>query len=53
MLNHVQIDREKEKKDVNESVAEASKTSEISKIGIAKVCRGERRSSGGFIWKYN
>jgi len=38
---------------VYESVAEASRKSGISKSYIARVCRGERNSSGGFIWKYN
>lgn len=35
------------------SVAEASRKTGISKTSIAKCCRGERKSSGGFIWKYN
>lgn len=34
------------------SVAEASRETEISKTCISRVCRGERESSGGFIWKY-
>ena len=35
-----------------ESVADASMQSGISKSCIARVCRGEREQSGGFIWKY-
>ena len=35
-----------------ESVADASKSSGISKSCISRVCRGEREQSGGFIWKY-
>ena len=34
------------------SVAEASKLSGISKTCINRCCRGERESSGGFLWKY-
>ena len=34
------------------SVADASKISGISKSCISRVCRGERRQSGGFVWKY-
>ena len=33
------------------SIAEASKNTGINKSCIAKVCRGERKTSGGFIWK--
>jgi len=35
------------------SVAEASKVSSVNQSGIAKVCRNERRQSGGFVWKYD
>jgi hypothetical protein len=35
------------------SVAQASKVSGLSKTCIARVCRGEREFSGGYIWKYN
>ncbi|WP_394345717.1 hypothetical protein [Gelidibacter gilvus] len=35
-----------------ESVAEASRQTGISKSCISKVCRGERKQSGGYIWKY-
>tara|TARA_R110002051_G_scaffold325768_2_gene431007 strand:- start:5721 stop:6389 length:669 start_codon:yes stop_codon:yes gene_type:complete len=34
------------------SVAEASKYSGCNKTSIAKVCREERKTCGGFIWKY-
>ena len=34
------------------SVSEASKMTEINKTSIAKVCREERKTSGGFCWKY-
>ena len=35
-----------------DSVAEASRQTGISKTCISRVCRGERESSRGFIWKY-
>lgn len=35
------------------SVAFASKITEISKTSIAKVCRGERKSAGGYAWSYS
>jgi group I intron endonuclease len=35
------------------SVSEASKLTGCNKTSIAKVCRGERKSSGGFLWQYN
>ncbi|WP_159018697.1 NUMOD1 domain-containing DNA-binding protein [Algibacter sp. L3A6] len=38
---------------VYDSVAEASRISGISKTCISRVCRNERKQSGGFIWKYN
>ena len=34
------------------SVAEASRKSGLSKTCIARCCRGERKQSGGFFWKY-
>ena len=34
------------------SVSEASKFTDCNKSGIAKVCRGERKSCGGYIWQY-
>jgi group I intron endonuclease len=39
---------------VNEynSVSEASKQTDCNKTSIAKVCRGERQSCGGYLWKY-
>lgn len=44
-----------EGKFINEfkSVSEASKCTGCNKTSIAKVCRGERKSSGGFLWNYN
>lgn len=35
-----------------DSVAEASEETGLSKTCISRVCRGERDSSGGFIWNY-
>ena len=35
------------------SVSEASRDNNLSKTSISRVCRGERESSGGYIWKYN
>jgi len=34
------------------SVSEASIKNNISKSGIAKCCRGERLTSGGYKWRY-
>ena len=34
------------------SVSEASKQTDCNKTSIAKVCRDERKSCGGFKWKY-
>ena len=34
------------------SVAEASRQTGCNKTSIAKVCRGERKSCGGYEWKY-
>lgn len=34
------------------SVAEASRETGISKTCISRCCRGERKSSSGFIWRY-
>jgi group I intron endonuclease len=34
------------------SVSEASKLTGCNKTSIAKVCRGERKSSGGYFWRY-
>lgn len=36
-----------------ESVAEASRQTKLNKSSISKVCRGERMSAGGFVWRYN
>jgi group I intron endonuclease len=40
---------------VNEfkSVSEASKYTGCNKTGIGKVSRGERKSCGGYLWRYN
>lgn len=35
------------------SVAQASRISGLSKTCIARCCRGERKNSGGFLWKYS
>ena len=35
-----------------ESVSEASKQTGYNKASIAKVCRSERKSSGGYCWKF-
>jgi len=35
------------------SVSEASKQTGFNKSCIAKVCRGVRKSSGGYFWKFN
>lgn len=34
------------------SVVEASRKTGLSKTSISCACRGERDSSGGFIWRY-
>ncbi|WP_277407911.1 NUMOD4 domain-containing protein [Lacrimispora xylanisolvens] len=34
------------------SIKEAATTLGIKYQGISRVCRGERKSSGGYIWKY-
>lgn len=34
------------------SVSEASRITGLSKTCISRCCRGERRSSSGFLWKY-
>lgn len=38
--------------EVYESVAAASASTGLSKTCIARCCRGERKSSGGYIWEY-
>lgn len=35
------------------SIIEAHKDTGVNKSCIAKVCRKERKTAGGFIWKYN
>ncbi len=37
---------------VYDSVADASKATGVSKSCIAKVCRSERKASGGYLWDY-
>jgi hypothetical protein len=34
------------------SVSEASKLTGCNKTGIGKVCRRERKSCGGYLWRY-
>lgn len=34
------------------SIAEASKTNRIDATDIGRVCKGRRRSAGGYVWKY-
>ncbi|WP_367756131.1 NUMOD1 domain-containing DNA-binding protein [Flavobacterium sp. WC2430] len=35
------------------SASEASRKTEVSKTCITRCCRGERKNSGGYIWKYD
>src|SRR5690554_1879638 len=35
------------------SISEASKLTGVNKSCIAKCCRGERKSAGGYTWKYS
>lgn len=35
------------------SVAEASRSTGVSKTCISRCCRGEREQTGGFLWKYS
>ncbi|WP_300021751.1 NUMOD1 domain-containing DNA-binding protein [uncultured Maribacter sp.] len=49
----VQYDLEGKQIAIFESVAEANRSTGISKTCISRCCRGERRSSAGFLWKYN
>ena len=40
--------------DVYNSIAEAAKDTGLkSTSGIVEVCKGKRKTAGGFIWKYN
>lgn len=34
------------------SVSEASRLTGVNKTSISKVCRGERKTAGGYIWSY-
>jgi GIY-YIG catalytic domain/NUMOD1 domain len=47
-----QIDLEGNFIDVYSSVAEASYKTGVNTASIAKVCRGERKTAGGYIWQY-
>lgn len=49
----IQYDLEGEILDIYDSIAEASKATEINKSSIAKCCRGERKKAGNFIWKFS
>lgn len=48
----LQIDLEGNLKDVYTSVAEASYKTGVNTSSIAKVCRGERKTAGGYVWQY-
>jgi hypothetical protein len=48
----VQYDLENTEIERFKTITEASEKSKISRTSISKVCRGERKTSGGFIWKY-
>lgn len=37
---------------VYESIAQASVVTGVNKSSIAKVCRGEQKMAGGYLWKY-
>ena len=39
--------------DEYKSVAEASRITGVSKTCISRVCRDERKQSGGFVWEYS
>lgn len=47
----IQYDLEGEILNFFDSIAEASKATEINKSSIAKCYRGERNKAGGFIWR--
>lgn len=49
----IQYDLAGEKINVFDSIAEASKSTEINNSSIAKCCRGERKKAGNFIWKFS
>lgn len=48
----VQFDLDGNMIEIFESAAEASRQTGVSKTCISRCCRGERKKSGGFIWKY-
>lgn len=37
---------------IYKSIADANRITKINKTSIAKVCRGERKTAGGFMWSY-
>lgn len=49
----IQNDLEGEIVNVYNSIAEASKATQINKSSIAKCCRGERKTAGNSIWKFS
>lgn len=49
----IQYDLEGEILNDYDSIAEASKATEINKSSVAKCCRGERKKAGNFIWKFS
>lgn len=48
-----QYDTDKNLLDIFNSVAEASRISGLSKTSISRVCRGERKQTGGYLWRYS
>ncbi|CAM4061119.1 GIY-YIG nuclease family protein [Gillisia hiemivivida] len=48
----IQLDLNANIIDEFDSVAEATQKTGLSKTCISRVCRGERDSSGGYIWRY-
>ncbi|MEW4922634.1 GIY-YIG nuclease family protein [Algibacter sp. 2305UL17-15] len=34
------------------SIADANRQTKVNKTSIAKACRGERKTAGGYLWKY-
>ena len=42
----------KEKIKIFESITEASEKTGITLGNISKVCKGQRKSAGGYFWKY-
>jgi len=48
----IKIDMKDNLKSEYNSVAEASRETGVSKSSIAKACRGERKTAGGYVWRY-